>query len=101
MDHTALTVDHLTLFGVSATIIIPLVVQACKKWFGLPKRYAPPAAAGVALIIYILGQIMFFKPETIPGIQQIFNIVLLALSGSGLYSVTNYYNKERKFKENE
>ncbi len=77
--------NGLTLLGIPAVVIVPLVVQGFKA-LGLPVRWAGVAALLVGLAVAGMIEAVSAWPSVTPIVRFIVAGLLLGLASSGSYS---------------
>lgn len=88
--------NGLTILGIPALVLVPLIVQALKN-LGLPTRYAGAASIITGLLIAALIEALATWPTITPIIRTLIAGLLLGLAASGTYSqFKELKNEERK-----
>jgi hypothetical protein len=77
--------NGLTLLGIPAIVLVPLVVQALKT-IGLPQRWAGAAAVASGLLIAALIEAVAAWPTLTPLVRTLIAGLLLGLAAAGSYS---------------
>ncbi|HEX8599124.1 MAG TPA: hypothetical protein VF952_11485 [Chloroflexia bacterium] len=77
--------NGLTLLGIPAVVIVPLLVQGLKA-LGLPGRWAGVAALMVGLAVAGMIEAVSVWPGVTPVVRFIVAGLLLGLASSGSYS---------------
>jgi hypothetical protein len=77
--------NGITLLGIPAVILVPVIVQGIKA-LGLPARWAGIAALVVGLAVAGLAEIVTAWPSVMPFVRFVVAGVLLGLAAAGSYS---------------
>jgi hypothetical protein len=77
--------NGITLLGIPALVLVPLVVQALKM-LGLPVRWAGAASIVAGLAVAALAQAVTAWPAVAPFARVLVAGLLLGLSSAGAYS---------------
>ena len=77
--------NGLTLLGIPALLLVPLIVQGLKA-LGLPNRWAGAAAILVGLLVAALIEAVAAWPAITPLVRVLIAGILLGLAASGSYS---------------
>ena len=86
--------DGITLLGIPAVILVPLLVQGMKA-LGLPVRWAGLGAIGVGLLVAGLAAAVDAWPDVTPVVRSVIAGVLLGLASMGVYSQVSYQIRVR------
>lgn len=77
--------EEITLFGIGATVLVTLTVEALKRFFKLPDDFAPWAALVLSALCAVASQVLVSFPESEPVIRTIVEGLLVFLMATGLY----------------
>ncbi len=77
--------NGLTLLGIPAILLVPLIVQAMKM-LGLPGRWAGVASIATGLLVAALIEAVAAWPGVTPIVRVLVTGILLGLAASGSYS---------------
>jgi hypothetical protein len=77
--------NGITLLGIPALVLVPLVVQALKM-LGMPVRWAGVASIGAGLAVAALAEAVTAWPLVAPFARVLVGGLLLGLSSAGAYS---------------
>lgn len=87
-------VDGVTLLGVPAMLLVPLIVEGLKK-AGLPATYAIFAALGAAFGVAVLAELVAVWPVTEPFVRVIVTTILIGFAAAGVYSQGQYWSARK------
>jgi hypothetical protein len=77
--------NGITLLGIPAIILVPVLVQGMKM-LGLPPKWAGLAAIAVGLAVAGLAEAITAWPQVTPFVRFLVAGVLLGLASAGAYS---------------
>jgi hypothetical protein len=75
----------ITIFGVSALLLIPLIVQAAKA-LGMPDSFAPRLALILSGVAAGIAQVLIVWPGSELFLRPLFAAIVLYLTVTGLYT---------------
>ncbi|HEY6022201.1 MAG TPA: hypothetical protein VIY48_20740 [Candidatus Paceibacterota bacterium] len=77
--------DPIIAYGLSASAIVVLVVQAA-KWLKMPDRFAPWLAGALAVVLVGLNFATRFVPEIQDVLNTALSMLVVFLLATGLYN---------------
>lgn len=87
--------NGVTLLGVPAVLLVPLVVEGLKR-LGLATRWATPAAILTSGVVAALAQALQIWPALDPPVQVIVAAVVFGFGASGVYSQASRLGADRE-----